>query len=118
MMTKIINKNRAKRRGPIPLVDPRIHCVSTRLNDAELDQLDRQRGLMDRGEYLRCAAIDQLPPVIPEINQAAWLDLGQAMVNLNLLAQAHNIDTTHISWMSLTTTLNEFRRSLIGAKLP
>lgn len=116
-MTKKINQDRSKRRGPEPLSDPRNHCVSTRLNDSELTQLDSQRGSMARGEYLRCAALDELPPTIPEINREAWAELSRAASNLNQIAKAYNIDTRHSDWESVTKTLKEFRAALIGAQL-
>jgi hypothetical protein len=112
-----INESRRKRTGPVPLIDPRTHCVSTRLNDAELRQLDNQRGDMARGEYLRCAALDQLPPSIPAINQAAWISLSRANSNLNQLAKQFNIDTNDKNWEAVVSTLKTFRASLIGAKL-
>jgi hypothetical protein len=54
--------------------DKRGHTVSVRLNDAELARLDSQRDAvqMQRGEYLRAAALHRLPPTIPEVNREAW----------------------------------------------
>lgn len=68
----------------------RSHCVSVRVNDAELEKLDRQRERvgMQRGEFLRAAALHKLPPTIPEINREAWRDLGRSLGNLSTVATA------------------------------
>lgn len=116
-----VNLERKKRRGPEPL-DPRIlrtHCISSRLNDLELIQLDKQRGLLGRGEYLRCAGLDVLPPMIPPINQSAWVQLSRAAGNLNVIGKALNQsgDVTHQEITQALQALKEFRAALIGAKL-
>ncbi|MCK9397923.1 MAG: hypothetical protein M0Q44_20325 [Methylobacter sp.] len=112
----MVNLERKKRHGPESLPDPRIHCVSARLNNAELSQLDRQRGRLARGEYLRCAGLDVLPATIPEINQTAWVELSRAVGNLNQLARALN-QSSDVSHEQITQTLKEFRAALVGAKL-
>jgi hypothetical protein len=118
-MAKKINESRAKRRGPEPLDDPRDHCVSSRLNDAELAQLDRQRGSLARGEYLRCAALDELPPTIPAINREAWVELSKAAGNLNQIAKRLNEERgiSESQFEKVVSELREFRSALIGAKL-
>lgn len=79
------------RRGPRPLpaAQLRRHTVSARLSAAELEELDRRREpvRMQRGQYLREAALNRLPPVVPEINRDAWLDLARTAGNLNQLAR-------------------------------
>lgn len=110
------NEDRKKRHGPERVDDPRNHCVSTRLNLSELDQLDRQRGQMARGEYLRAAALDVLPPAIPAINQEAWVHLSRAAGNLNQLARALN-QNSDVSHDEIIQALKEFRAALVGAKL-
>ena len=83
-----------RKRGPKPLaLDAlRLHTVSVRLNPAELTDLDSARKLvqMQRGEYLRSAAIGVLPPTIPAINREAWANLARATGNLNQFQQAIN----------------------------
>jgi hypothetical protein len=112
----MVNEYRKKRHGPEPVGDPRNHCVSTRLNAAELIQLDRQRGQMARGEYLRVAALDVLPPMIPAINQEAWVQLSRAAGNLNQLSRALN-KNNNVSHDEIIQALKEFRAALVGAKL-
>lgn len=73
--------------------DKRKHCVSTRLNVHELAQLDELRSQvqMERGEYLRTAALHKLPPTIPAINRDAWSSLASTTANLNQIARALNM---------------------------
>jgi hypothetical protein len=120
MSVNKINKTREKRRGPIPLSDPRTHCVSVRLNDEELFQLDNNRGKMARGEYLRCAALDKLQPIFPEINKEAWAELSKAANNLNQISKRLNGQGLSIPENGLAIIQNElavFRSKLIGAKI-
>ena len=80
-----IAADRAARRGPVPLhaEDKRVNCVSVRLNNRELAMLDGKRGKFQRGEWLRIAALDQLPPTVPELNVRAWSELARLAANLN-----------------------------------
>lgn len=85
---------RRGKRGPRPLAlaDKRDHCVSVRLNSAELADLDSARALvrMQRGEYLRSASRGVLPPTIPPINREAWASLARLGGNLIQHQQAIN----------------------------
>ena len=87
---------RARRGGgkALPPEQLRTHCVSVRLSAAELEQLDARRGELQRGEWLRVAALDVLPPVIPELNREAWIELARAAANLNQLAFRTNTGAT------------------------
>jgi len=76
----------------LPDEQRRRHTVSTRFNPAELKELDRLStsvGLR-RGEYLRLAAFQALPPTIPELNKEAWQELSKAASNLNQIAYQLN----------------------------
>ncbi|MBO4525133.1 MAG: plasmid mobilization relaxosome protein MobC [Bacteroidales bacterium] len=118
-MTVANEKNDAKRRrrGPAPLsdTDKRGHTVSVRLNAAELAWLDQARAAvsMQRGEYLRAAALGKLPPTIPELNQTAWIALSRAAANLNQIAHRLNAGET-LPLAEVQTELAAFRRDLIG----
>ncbi|EBW2650683.1 ATP-binding protein [Salmonella enterica subsp. enterica serovar Newport] len=63
----------------------RIHCISVRLNQEELIILDSKRGSYKKGEWLRMASLNKLPPVLPEINREAWIMLGRLSQDLNYL---------------------------------
>ncbi|EPQ7392184.1 TPA: ATP-binding protein [Klebsiella pneumoniae] len=81
---------KATRRGKfhtdkLPQNEIRTHCVSVRLNEEELLTLDNKRGQYRKGEWLRMAALNKLPPVLPEINREAWIKLGSLSQGLNHL---------------------------------
>lgn len=88
------DESKRRRRGPAPLdaTDKRGHTVSVRLNDAELARLDSQRDAvqMQRGEYLRAAALHRLPPTIPAANREQWAELARTAANLNQIARHLN----------------------------
>jgi len=114
---------RRRRHGPAPLAaaDKRGHCVSVRLNDAELALLDSRRDplQMQRGEYLRAAALHRLPPIIPAVNRDAWARLARSASNLNQLA--HHLNSTGLiadaaDAEQIRAVLDDFRRDLIGVK--
>lgn len=114
----MVDETRRRRYGPEPLAlaEKRGHTVSTRLNDAELERLDSLRTpvRMQRGEYLRAAALDRLPPVIPEINREAWIALSRSAANLNQISarlNAHDL----VGVEEIRAALADFRRSLLGA---
>jgi hypothetical protein len=113
-------RRRAARRGPVPAApaDLRTRHVSVRLNDAELAHLDERRASvqMQRGEFLRCAALHQLPPTIPVLNRHAWERLARASSNLNQLAHAANLVGQPPDVAAITDALGAFRLALIGAE--
>lgn len=81
---------RVTRRGKfhtdkLPQNEIRTHCVSVRLNEEELLTLDNKRGQYRKGEWLRMASLNKLPPVLPEINREAWIKLGSLSQDLNHL---------------------------------
>lgn len=87
-----IGKKSKRGREPMAPDEKREHCVSVRLNDAELKQVDAGRVAhkMKRGEWLRCAAVHQLPTVVPAINREAWGKLARIAGNLNQYQRAIN----------------------------
>lgn len=101
-MTKIDESKRKRSGGdrvarytPLPASELRTRSVNARLNDAEWQQLEERRALvkMQRGEYLRAAALAQLPqaiPTIPAINRDAYLELTRIGTNLNQIAKRLN----------------------------
>ncbi|ELY3449217.1 MULTISPECIES: ATP-binding protein [Enterobacteriaceae] len=69
----------------LPDNEIRSHCISVRLNEEELIILDSKRGQYKKGEWLRMASLNKLPPVLPEINREAWVKLGNLSQDLNHL---------------------------------
>lgn len=105
---------------PLALADKRDHCVSVRLNSAELADLDAARASvrMQRGEYLRSASRGVLPPTIPQINREAWANLARVAANLNQyqtqinagIANGHPPDTIQ----ELGELVQKLRAELLG----
>ncbi|HBR1692588.1 TPA: ATP-binding protein [Klebsiella quasipneumoniae subsp. quasipneumoniae] len=69
----------------LPDNEIRTHCISVRLNEEELIILDSKRGQYKKGEWLRMASLNKLPPALPEINREAWVKLGNLSQDLNHL---------------------------------
>lgn len=124
-----VDDSRRSARGPHPVdaADRRTHTVSVRVNAGELAALDSARAVvgMQRGEYLRAAALHRLPaapPVIPELNREAWMSLARAAGNLNQIAR-HMNDAGVAANAGLRETLAEcielmtlLRGELLGAR--
>lgn len=112
-----LDESKRRRRGPAPLdaADKRRHSVSVRLNDAELARLDalRETVRMQRGEYLRAAALHRLPPSIPAVNRRAWAELARTAANLNQLAHRLNAGEA-LALAEVRAAVEELRRRLIG----
>ena len=123
-----VDESKRRRRGTgrnsrrLDPADVRDHTVSVRLNAGELQQLDAQRGplRMQRGEYLRTAALHKLPRTrtLPELNREAWIELARAAANLHQISRHMNMldGELPVTIDELRGELSSFRASLIGAK--
>lgn len=87
-MTDAPSRRRGRKR--ISAADQRRHAVTCRLTDAERDHVDASRGAVTCGEYLRRAALDAPPRVVPELNREAWVELARLSSNLNQLVRHLN----------------------------
>lgn len=99
----------------------RSHCVSVRLNSEELSRLNEKRGRYHKGEWLRLASLEKLPPVVPAINLEAWKSLSDISKNLNKLIMhldAKSIDSilTKTELFAVKRQISELRISLITTK--
>jgi len=94
----------------------RNHCVSVRLNEAELAKLDAQAKGRQRGAFLRNAWLSGVKPAVPELNSKAWFELSRAAANLNQIAARLNYQDA-VSVDEIKQALTAFRLSLVGAKL-
>lgn len=108
-------KNSNRGRKALPIAKKQRHQVNSRLNDFEILQVDKLRGNVSRGEYLRRAAFNNAPQIIPEINLEAWSSLSRSASNLNQLAKNSHSISLEIS--EILEELAAFRLALIGAKL-
>lgn len=106
-----MTRRRRAGRRKLPDDDYRGHAVTARFNGAELAELDRRRDTvgMQRGEYLRAAALGQLPTSIPALNIQAWQELARVGANLN--QAQHAINEGRATALPLDV-LNELRASL------
>ncbi len=96
----------------------RTHCVSVRLNNAELQLLNTKRGSMSKGEWLRKAFIHKLPSIIPEINIDAWKALTDISQKLNRIAihidgKSRDSQLTHTELFAVKRQLEELRHNLL-----
>ena len=113
----VVSARTRARRGPKTLLpnEKREHCVSVRLNAAELAVLDSRRKKMRAGAWLRAAALETPPVIIPEINKQAWAALGNAASNLNQIARKLNSDGD-LDIIKISKELAAFRFALLGIR--
>lgn len=69
----------------------RIHCVSVRFNQAELEILNINRRDKSKGEWLRLTSLEKLPVIVPEINIESWKLLSDISQKLNRII--NHLDT-------------------------
>jgi hypothetical protein len=83
----VVFRKKSGRRS-LPKDELRTHCVSVRLNDAELAELDRARRRFQRGEAMRMLALTSLPTpiIVSEVNQKLAADIGRSFGNLATVA--------------------------------
>ncbi|MCG8159185.1 hypothetical protein JMY81_23705 [Brenneria goodwinii] len=98
----------------------RSHCISIRLNDAELSYVDSLRKDLNRAVWIRMSALKYLPPKIPEINLTVWKELAKASQNLNNLIQhldtkSHNSPFTFTEIYTVQKRIKVLRDTLLSA---
>ena len=98
----------------------RIHCVSVRLNKEELELLNASRGDKRKGEWLRMASLQKIPPTIPAINLNAWKALSEISQKLNRIAthidgKSKESQLTHTELFAVKRQLEELRCNLLRA---
>ncbi|MCT4701943.1 hypothetical protein MUA02_08630 [Enterobacteriaceae bacterium H20N1] len=100
----------------------RTYCVSVRLNKDELQLLNARRGEKSKGEWLRMASLQKLPPVIPEINTEAWKAISDISQKLNRIAthidsKSKDSKLTHTELFAVKRQLAELRQNLLSADI-
>lgn len=113
---------RTARTGPIPKSDSELrkHAVGCRLTSAEIAKVDRLKGGVSRGEWLRLAALEKPPRIVPPVNLEAWSELSHTASNLNQLTKHLNEGRLppdadlHRTLMQLKADLGAVRAGLIG----
>ncbi|EGF0273849.1 hypothetical protein F8562_13630 [Klebsiella sp. RCJ4] len=121
--TDDIDLSKISRRGSfnknkIPSEAVRSYCVSVRLNVEELQLLNIKRGSYKKGEWLRMASLQKLPPVIPTINTKAWKALTDISQKLNRIAihidgKSKDSQLTHTELFAVKRQLEELRHNLL-----
>lgn len=102
-----------------PVMDlKRTYCVSVRLNKNELSKLNILRKHYSKGEWLRMASLQNLPPVIPAINTEAWKALTVISQKLNRIAihidgKSKDSKLTHTELFAVKRLLVELRNNLL-----
>ncbi|ECY8243404.1 hypothetical protein AU902_12005 [Salmonella enterica subsp. enterica serovar Remo] len=96
----------------------RIHCISVRLNNNELQILNIKRGNKSKGEWLRMSFLQNLPPVVPTINTEAWKKLSDISQKLNRIAlhidsKSKDSQLTHTELFAVKRQLEELRHNLL-----
>lgn len=90
------------------------HCVSVRFNPVELQELDRRRGKIQRGTFLRNLFLGKKEPAqIPQPNREAYSETARWASVLNQIAKRINQDEP-VDIQELRATLAGFRRGLLG----
>lgn len=100
----------------------RIHCVSVRLNNAELSKLNKLRGDYAKGEWLRMASLQKLPTIVPPVNIDTWKTLGEINQKLNRIAlhidsKSKDSQLTHTELFAVKRQLEELRQHLLNADI-
>lgn len=121
--TDSIDLSKTSRRGSfnkskIPSEAVRSYCVSVRLNVEELQLLNIKRGSYKKGEWLRMASLQKLPPVIPAINTEAWKAISNISQKLNRIAlhidsKSKDSQLTHTELFAVKRQLEELRHNLL-----
>lgn len=96
----------------------RIHCISVRLNNNELQILNIKRGNKSKGEWLRMLFLQNLPPVVPTINTEAWKklsDISQKLnrISLHIDSKSKDSQLTHTELFAVKRLLVELRNNLL-----
>ena len=88
--------------------------VSSRFSPSEAQELDRRRGKVRRGTFLRNLFLGKKEPrQIPGVNVEAYAETARWAANLNQIARSLNsAEVPDIR--EIQRTLAGFRRSLIG----
>ena len=92
----------------------RTHCVSVRMSPDELCELDRRRGRIRRGTFLRNLYLGKREPrQIPEANRGQYAETARWAANLNQIARSVNAGEL-VDLTEAQRILSAFRLSLLG----
>ena len=108
-------------RPPVPEELRRQHAVTCRLTDSELIVVERSRGGMSRGEWLRTSALRRPPVVIPALNQKAWAYLQKVGEGIRYLIdrskEGEPVALDQVEMLEVKTEMRRVQATLIGTKV-
>jgi hypothetical protein len=94
----------------------RLHRKYFRVNDCELAVLERRAGAMQVSSFIRSCALGRPPVHIPEINQAAFVELRKIGTNLNQIARKLNSEPATLDLVEAAKAeVTTLRNTLISA---
>jgi hypothetical protein len=109
-----------KKTGPKPKSksELRQHAITCRVTDAELEHIEKSKGGMTKGEFIRTAALKkQMPRPVSEINIKQWNELAKLANNINQLARVANANKQvkyNDFFNKLYKQIQKTRKELIG----
>ncbi|WP_405077725.1 hypothetical protein [Pectobacterium versatile] len=100
----------------------RIHCVSVRLNNAELQMLNTKRGNTSKGEWLRMASLQKLPTIVPPVNIDTWKILGEINQKLNRItlhidSKSEDSKLTNTDLFAVRRQIIELRKNILNTEI-
>jgi len=110
-------KTTKKRHGFAPLPERRRTCVlkiRLRLDEKNLLSGRAKQRKKPLASYIREAALNRMPPIIPEINHECWQKLAPISANLNQLTH-HLNGGLMLEAVEIRRIFSELRSALIGA---
>lgn len=91
----------------------RVHTISTRLNDEELEKLRRKKGKMPYGVYIRNMLLSRMSGVVPKVNQEIYSETARWASALNQIARRLNMGED-VEMQEVVSLLKNFRQALLG----
>lgn len=112
----LLSEKHKPKRGPTPKSPElhRNHRVAVYLNGSEWKIINgfSELSKVCPAAYLRQAALNSPPVVIPPLNQQVWTELAKALSNLNQIAKA--INSNNIPELTaIKQTLTQLRAALV-----
>lgn len=98
------------------MMEKRTKQIIIRASSAEHAELLKRAGKMRLATFLRTAALEGVPPQIPEINRDALTELHRVGSNLNQIARHANSSGSDLGDLSdLRQQIAALRLTLVGA---
>lgn len=116
MPTRKKDPTKRIRKAPKSGEEPRTIAVCSRLDSAEAAKLDRLRGKMQRGVYLRMLINGATPQLMPEINMKAYNTLLNISNQLDRLG-SHKGVFSDAEIAEVRKLISNLRLELLNVKL-